>query len=219
MAAICFAIGLRRLRYCGSSRSSSKSRFGILVQKILESTRQNTVQIKKRPAPPPPRGPAPSQSPSLQETEERRVREHLRCAQDFTCAKLYANYGYKFQGLFHALMVQLSSAGNKVVVHGVQSGELPWETKAVPRKSKTAPTKNNLYSPVFTKWESSLEVALDKPQSIISPLISLLPSTPFRAKKKVRQLRTKRSHDAVQVKKPTLMGHKRSSGNKERSAE
>ena len=28
ITAICFAIGLRRLRYCGSSRSSLKSRFG-----------------------------------------------------------------------------------------------------------------------------------------------------------------------------------------------
>ena len=45
IAAICFANGLRRLRYCGSSRSPLKSRFGILVQKILESTRQNTVQV------------------------------------------------------------------------------------------------------------------------------------------------------------------------------
>ena len=45
ITAICFAFGLRRLRYCGSSRSSLKSRFGILVQKILESTRQNTVQV------------------------------------------------------------------------------------------------------------------------------------------------------------------------------
>ena len=45
IAAICFAIGLRRLWYCRLSRSSLKSRFGILVQKILESTRQNTVQL------------------------------------------------------------------------------------------------------------------------------------------------------------------------------
>ena len=139
----------------------------------------------RRPAPPPPRGPAPSRSPSLQdlEREERRVREQLRCAQEFTFAKLYANFGYKFQGLFHALMVQLSSADNKVVVHGVQSEELPWRTKAVPHKSKTAPTKNNAYSRVFTKLESSLEVALHKLQSIVSLLRSPLPSTPFRATK------------------------------------
>ena len=112
------------------------------------------------------------------------MREQLRCAQEFTFAKLYANFGYTFQGLFHALMVQLSSADNKVVVHGLQSEELPWKTKAVPRKSKAAPTKNNVYSRVFTKLESLLKVALDKLQSIVSLFRSLLPSTPFRATKK-----------------------------------
>ena len=80
-------------------------------------------------------------------------------------------------------MVQLSSADNKVGVHGVQSEELPGKTKAVPRKSKTAPTKNNVYSRVFTKLESSPEVALHKLQCIVSLLRSLLPSTPFRATK------------------------------------
>ena len=175
----------------------------------------------RRPAPPPPRGPAPSRSPSLQdlEREERRVREQLRCAQEFTFAKLYANFGYKFQCLFHALMVQLSSADNKVVVHGVQSEELPWRTKAVPHKSKTAPTKNNVYSRVFTKLESSLEVALHKLQSIVSLLRSPLPSTPFRATKNSSSTQDQEESRCSSSEEAKPMGHKKSPGNEERSTE
>ena len=111
------------------------------------------------------------------------MREQLRFAQEFTFAQLHTNSGYKFQGFFHALMVQLNRADNKVVVPGVQSEELPRKTKAVPHKSKTSLTKNNAYSRVFTKLESSLEVALHKLQSIVSLLRSPPPSTPFRATK------------------------------------
>ena len=167
---------------------SAPSTSALTTSAVKQPSSLSTTLVQsppRKPPPPPPRGRAPSRSPSVQEveTEERRVREQLRCAQEFTFAKLYATFGYKFQGLFHALMVQLSSASNKVVVHNVQSEELPWKTKAVPRKSKTAPTKNNAYSRVLTKFESSLEVALHKLQSIVSLLRSPLPSTPFRAKK------------------------------------
>ena len=55
--------------------------------------------------------------------EERRAREQLRCGQGFTFAKLCANFGYQFQGLFTSLMVQLSSAEKEVMVRGVRSSE------------------------------------------------------------------------------------------------
>ena len=168
---------------------SAPSTSGLTTTAVKQPSSLSIMHMQsppRRPTPPPPTGPAPSRSPSLQdlETEERRVRERLRCAQEFTFAKLYANFGYKFQSVLHALMVHLSSADNKVVVQGVQSEELPWRTEAVPHKSKTAPTKNNAYSRVFTKLESSLEAAPHKLQSIVSLLRSPLPSTPFRATKK-----------------------------------